>query len=171
MIGDRWGVTHAETAARYVCDDLIPNPTFEAWRGISIKANPTRVWAWLVQVRIAPYSYDWIDNLGRRSPRDLRWLADPEVGDPFSSTGGRPVGRIVSVEHQHHLTAQIMGTIMTYQLTSRAREQTRLVLKIVGNLKRPTADLLCIGDLLMARRQLLNIRNLSERSAFKTEAG
>jgi hypothetical protein len=26
MIGDRWGVTQEETACRYPCDDLVPDP-------------------------------------------------------------------------------------------------------------------------------------------------
>ena len=107
MLGDRWGVGPADVTASYACDSYVTNPTLTAWRGVTVDAPIATVWAWLIQVRLAPYSYDWLDNLGHRSPRELIGLEDPHVGDRFSSTGGRPLGRVVAVEHRAHLTAQI----------------------------------------------------------------
>lgn len=161
MIADRWGVTDAEVARRYPCDDLVPNPTLRAWRAVTIHAAPATVWPWLLQVRLAPYSYDWIDNFGRRSPRELHHLDDPEPGDPFTTAGGRRAGRVLSVEHRVHLTARIMGATLTYALLEEGPD-TRLVLKAVAPGPRITAQALCLGDLIMARRQLLNFKNLAE---------
>ncbi len=129
---------------------------------MTVEASPERVWPWLVQVRLAPYSYDWIDNLGRRSPRELRDLPDPQPGDPFTASAGRPLGRVLAVEHRVHLTARIMGATMTYLLVPVGPERTRLVLKIVADLPRPLAPALSVGDLVMARRQLLNFKQLAE---------
>src|SRR5690348_4313584 len=98
MIGDRWGVTDGETTRSYPCDDFVAAPALRAWRGVHVEAPAAAVWPWLVQVRLAPYSYDWIDNLGRRSPRELVGLPEPKVGESFTATGGRPAGRIVSVD-------------------------------------------------------------------------
>lgn len=166
MLGDRWGVTDAEVARNYVCDELLKEPpTIEAWRGVTIDAPPADVWRWLVQVRLAPYSYDWIDNGGRRSPRELMGLDDPMPGDRFSATAGRPLGRILAVDHQVQLTATIMGALLTYQLEPVGAGSTRLVLKIVGSGNRVLAQLLCLGDLVMARRQLLNFKELAESAA------
>lgn len=162
MLGDRWGVGPADVTASYACDSYVTNPTLTAWRGVTVDAPIATVWAWLIQVRLAPYSYDWLDNLGHRSPRELVGLEDPRVGDRFSSTGGRPLGRVVAVEHRAHLTAQILGTTLTYRLTPATGDRTRLVLKIVGDLPRGVAHLLCVGDLVMARRQLLNLKRLAE---------
>ena len=85
MIGDRWGVTRAETTRPYPCDDLVPDPVLQAWRGVTVRASPEHVWPWVAQIRLAPYSYDWIDNLGRRSPQDLRGLPEPVVGESFTA--------------------------------------------------------------------------------------
>jgi hypothetical protein len=96
MIGDRWGVTESETLRRYPCDDFVSSPVLRAWRGVHIDAPADAVWPWVAQVRLAPYSYDWIDNRGRRSPRELAGLPEPEVGMRFTATGGRAIGRIAS---------------------------------------------------------------------------
>lgn len=162
MWGDRWGVTDDEVVRRYPCDELVPDPTLSAWRAVTVAAAPERVWPWIVQVRLAPYSYDWIDNLGRRSPRELRALPDPVPGDPFTASAGRPLGRVLAVVPGEHLTARIMGATMTYQLRPADAGGTRLVLKIVAAVPRWQAPLLAVGDLVMARRQLLNLKRLAE---------
>ena len=161
-MGDRWGATDAEVARRYPCDNLVTEPVLEAWRAVTINTTPERIWPWLIQVRLAPYSYDWVDNLGRRSPRELANLDDPLPGDPFTASGGRPLGRVVTVEHGVQLTARIMTVTMTYQLVPAADGTTRLIMKIVAAGSRAVARLLCLGDLVMARRQLLNFKKLAE---------
>ena len=168
MIGDRWGVSAAEVDRRYPCDELVTAPALEAWRGVTVDASPERVWPWVRQVRLAPYSYDWLDNLGRRSPRRLRDLPDPVSGDAFTALAGRPVGRVVSVAPGEHLTARIGGVFMSYVLVPvGSLDRTRLLLKIVSRpaaADRVTVPLLCVGDLVMARRQLLNLARLAEGS-------
>lgn len=165
MIGDRWGTTRAETLHRYPCDEIILTPAMQAWRAVTVNAPPERVWPWVAQVRLAPYSYDWIDNLGRRSPRHLRHLPEPVAGEPFTTVGGRPTGRIIAVEPGEHLTGQIMGVVMSYVLVADDRG-TRLLLKVVvAHAHRAITPLLCLGDLVMARRQLLNFARLAERTA------
>ena len=89
MIGARWGVADSETTLHYPCDEFVSSPALEAWRGVTVRAPPEAVWPWLTQVRVAPYSYDWIDNRGRRSPRRLLGLSEPRVGDAFTTAGRR----------------------------------------------------------------------------------
>lgn len=157
MIGQRWGVTDAEVARSYPCDDLVPQPRVELWRGVTAAAPAAAVWLWLRQVQLAPYSYDWIDNLGRRSPRTLREVPDPTPGEHYSRIGNRwRVGRILAVEPGVHLTARIMGAVMSYVLVPQG-EETRLLLKVVMPGKPWYAAPLAVGDLVMARRQLLNL--------------
>lgn len=164
MIGDRWGVTEAETIRRYPCDELVPHPVLEAWRGVTVEARPGAVWPWVGQIRLAPYSYDLIDNLGRRSPRTLRGLPEPVTGEPFTTAlRGRRLGRILAVEPGRQLTGAIMGVVMSYVLVPvEDGARTRLLLKLVARNGRLTAPLLTAGDLVMARRQLLNLKALAE---------
>lgn len=163
MIGDRWGVSERETLRSYPCDDFVAAPTLQAWRGVRIEAPAEAIWPWVAQVRLAPYSYDWIDNRGRRSPRHLVGLPEPQAGDRFTTAGGRELGRIVSVDPGKQLTGTIMGAFMSYVLVPHEHGVTRLLLKVVLRTTRWTALGLCIGDLIMARRQLLNIKQLAER--------
>jgi len=161
MLADRWGVTDDETTRRYPCDAFVDGPALEAWRAVDIAAPPEAVWPWVAQLRVAPYSYDWIDNLGRRSPRRLVGLPEATVGDNFTRVGGRATGRIVSLDAGHQLTGTIMGAHMSYVLGGRGTLGTRLLLKVVMQSTR-FASALSLGDLVMARRQLLNLKHHAE---------
>ncbi|BCY10186.1 polyketide cyclase [Actinoplanes sp. L3-i22] len=170
MIGDRWGVTDSEMLRPYPCDDFVVSPTVQAWRGVSIEAPAAAVWPWVAQVRLAPYSYDWIDNLGRRSPRQLTGLPEPQVGEAFTTAGGRKTGTIVAVDLGEQLTGSIMGAYMSYVLVPQEHDMTRLLLKVVMRTNRWLAPGLSIGDLVMARRQLLNLKQLAERQHHQGDA-
>ncbi|MEH3034346.1 MAG: hypothetical protein PGN07_09990 [Aeromicrobium erythreum] len=164
MLADRWGVTDAETRLAFGCDAVLPGAPMQAWRGVTVDAPVEVVWAWLRQLRLAPYSYDWVDNLGRRSPRERSALPDPAPGDVFMRAMGRDVGRVVAVDPGRELTARIGPTLMSYRVEP-AGERTRLLLKLASRGVRPFTDLLCLGDLPMARRQLLTLRDLAEAEA------
>lgn len=67
-----WGATPEEVAADYRCDVMARRrggPAGRAVRAVGVAASPEKVFAWLGNLRVAPYSYDWVDNAGRRSPR------------------------------------------------------------------------------------------------------
>jgi len=87
----------------------------------------------------------------------------PAPGQYFTVAGRRPSGRILTVEPKAQLTGQIMGATMSYVLTP-SDEATRLLLKVVVARGLWLAPLLSVGDLIMARRQLLNLKRLAEQS-------
>jgi hypothetical protein len=163
VIGDRWGVSDSETLRSYPCDECLASPALQAWRGLRAEAPAEALWPWVAQIRLAPYSYNWIDNLGRRFPRELADLPEPQAGERFTTAGGRELGRIVSVDRGKQLTGTIMGAFMSYVLVPEDRRTTRLLLKVVMQTNRWIAPALCVGDLIMARRQLLNLKQLAER--------
>jgi hypothetical protein len=164
VIADRWGVSDSDVSRRYPCDELATAPSLEAWRGVTISAAPAVVWPWVAQVRLAPYSYDWIDNGGRRSPRELAGLPEPRPGERFTVAAGRPRGRIISVDPGRQLTATIMGAFLSYVLLPDGDGTTRLLLKVVVRAPGWLAPAVSVGDLVMARRQLLNFKRLAEQA-------
>lgn len=68
---ETWGSSVGERAAAYPCDGLVDHPDGVVFRGVDISAPAGLAFRWLCQLRVAPYSYDWVDNFGRRSPRHL----------------------------------------------------------------------------------------------------
>ena len=75
-------------------DEVVPDPTFAATRAITVNAPPERVWPWIAQMgfgRAGWYSYDLLDNFGRRSSeRVIASLQEVRVGDtvPMGPGGG-----------------------------------------------------------------------------------
>jgi hypothetical protein len=132
------------------------------WRGVTVVTPPSAVWPWLRQLRYAPYSYDWLDNGTRRSPRVLLDIPDPQAGEAFSCVARKfNVGRVMSTEPGKHITASVMGALMSYVLLPEG-EGTRLLLKIVLPGRPWYGPGLALGDWPMARRQLLNLKALAE---------
>lgn len=161
MIGDRWGVSDDEVVRRYPCDDFVPAPSLQLWRGVTVRATPETTWPWITQIQCAPYSYDWIDNFGQRSPQQLLDLPAPVPGQHFTSTANRPQGRLLAVDSPVHYTGCVLGAVMSYVLLP-VDDHTRLLLKISTSRWGRLAPVVSVGDLLMARRQLLNLKRLAE---------
>src|SRR6266852_4326811 len=95
-----WGATTAERARRFPCDGLVAEPAEALFRAVDVAAPPAVVFRWLCQLRVAPYSYDWIDNLGRRSPR----LLTPGLEDLAGGQRVMTIFTLVAFEADRHLT-------------------------------------------------------------------
>ena len=79
-IARTWGTGPEERQLSYPCDGFMPHPDDSLYRGVTIDASHQIVFRWLCQMRVAPYSYDWIDNLGRQSRRPDSRTRRPAVG-------------------------------------------------------------------------------------------
>lgn len=168
---ETWGSSAHERAAVYPCDGLIDRPDRVLFRAVDVDAPAGLVFRWLCQLRVAPYSYDWIDNRGRRSPRRLtEGLDELEIGQRFAT-----IFRLDSLEEGRSITldstTRLLGRVaVTYQVTPTAIDRSRLVAKLAfvaprslhGRVMR---HLLPAGDLLMMRKQLLTLKALAERDA------
>ncbi|MEO5852433.1 MAG: hypothetical protein ABIQ15_07960 [Nocardioides sp.] len=167
-----WGATPAEVARRYPADDLYDGPVLAMTRAVPAAAPAGVSWRWLCQIAVAPYSYDWLDNLGRRSPTTLTPAAERlRVGQAVN------VLRLTEVTEGHHWTGQTTGgprrafgdVAMTYAAEPAGPDASRMVCRVVcrvpSSLARARAVALAWGDLVMMRKQLLTLADLAAQDA------
>ena len=99
-VAHTWGTDADERALAFPGDRSEDAAWTSLFRGVSIAAPAPLAFRWLCQLRAAPYSYDWLDNRGRASPRTLtpgleRLAIDQKVMEIF---------RLESFEEPVHLT-------------------------------------------------------------------
>ena len=143
-----------------------------AARAVETRAAPASLFLWLCQLRRAPYSYDWLDNLGRRSPRTPSpSLTALEVGQQvmtiFSLSGFAP-NRSLTIAMRPGLPTRLFGAItVRYAIvplpSGRALLRGDLWMPPIGSRwGRARRYLLAWGDLLMMRKQLRTLAALAE---------
>lgn len=168
MILEHWGATGDEISGPMPGDDLVPDATLVATRSITVDASPDDVFPWLRQIgfgRAGWYSYDWLDNLGRRSATRIHpeWQ-DVNAGDAIP--GGPIDFTAVTVDPPHALVLALVNARIAFTLAYRLdpdRRGTRLVTRVRSRIDVPggaviARRLLGPGDGIMLRRQLLNLR-------------
>lgn len=155
----------------FPCDRFLADADDAYYRAIDVNAPAPALFRWLCQLRVAPYSYDWIDNLGRRSPRKLTpGLEELAVGQHFMT-----IFELVAFERDRHLTLPLrrhsrrLGEVaVTYLVVPGGEYRCRLVVKLLLGyrgarwlwwLLRPVAPW---GELFMMRKQLLTLKRLAE---------
>lgn len=171
-----WGATNVESGQAMPGDDLVPNPTMVATRGITIEAPVEEVWPWLVQMggytRAGWYSYDRFDNAGVPSAdRIIPELQDLEIGDVMLTTpkAGFVVrsidpGRSIVLEIEHG-GSQITSVPL---LSSLPGGRSRLVFRVRARFRPkhwPFAFALDVGDFIFMRKQLLEIKKRAEAAS------
>ncbi|HTA13972.1 MAG TPA: hypothetical protein VK781_03855 [Solirubrobacteraceae bacterium] len=129
------------------------------------------VFRWLCQLKLAPYSYDLLDNLGRRSPRELVSGTERlEVGQRFMT-----IFSLADFRQDEHLTLRSRRVAVTYMTLSDV-EQTRLVARVLfdppgGRIGTALmGSTLALGDLAMMRKQLLTLKALAERDTARARS-
>lgn len=164
--GANWGAIQEECASALACDELLGDARARLHRAISIEASRATVFRWLCQLKLAPYSYDLLDNFGRRSPRELiEGCERLEVGQRFMT-----IFTLTSFVPEEHLTLRSRGTAVTYAVRSRDGS-TRLLARVLFDppggrlLAAAAARTLALGDFVMMRKQLLTLKALAERGA------
>jgi hypothetical protein len=168
-----WGATSGEASRSLPGDELVPRPTFNATRAITIAASPDEIWPWLVQVgvtRAGWYSYDILDNLGRPSARRIiPELQDLAPGDvvPMSPNGKQGM-KVYSIDAPRNMIWGTPGdTTWAWQLDGNPDGSTRLMTRVRSRYRWLSTSiafsaLLEFGDIWMMRKMLLNLRERAE---------
>ncbi len=165
-----WGDTVAERAMPLPCDELVPGDGLLLHRAIDVAAPAAVTFRWLCQLRVAPYSYDLLDNGGRRSPRTLTpGLERLEVGQRMCR-----IFTLASVDPGSQLTLRLtspparraLGDVaITYLVTPTGADRSRILARVrSGGLDPVRRHALAWGDLLMMRKQLRTFATLAART-------
>ncbi|CAM3240259.1 hypothetical protein BST27_24590 [Mycobacterium intermedium] len=158
--GLTWGATPSERAAQLPCDRLLAHAGVQADRAISVKAPPAVLFSWLCQLRVAPYSYDLLDNFGRRSPRQRDpELVNLEVGQRFMT-----LFKLQSLVPDEQITLLSQSVVVTYMIRAE-NSGSRLHVRVLFGGSQLLGRALALGDLVMMRKQLLTLKALAEREA------
>lgn len=175
VVATEWNVTAHERTASYRADELLADAPGRWLRAVDVRAPAPAVFRRLCQLRAAPYSYDWLDNAGRRSPRALLpWCEDLAVGQAVMT-----IFTLESFVPDRELTL-LMGAgrprtvfgdlAVTYRVDPAAHRpaETRLVAALrvqdpPGPFPAARRAALAWGDLLMMRKQLRTLAALAER--------
>jgi len=169
-----WGSTADERAESYPCEEFVTEADLAVFRAIDIAAPVPVVYRWLCQLRVAPYSYDLLDNLGRRSPKELTPGAENlEAGQRVMT-----IFHLASFEHDSHLTIvcdgigkKLLGDVSSTYRVVPTEAGSRLVLKLVCDppggkvLAAPYRWVMPWFDLFMMRKQFLKLKKLAEKTA------
>jgi hypothetical protein len=178
MIFQFWGATPDEINSHIIGDDLCPTATLTATRCITISAPPQNVFPWIRQMgfgRAGWYSYDWLDNLGRKSATRVHneWQS-VKSGDRIPAGPSSFIAAIV--EEPRHFVLEIKSfgkknPRLHFTLAYELRDDpagTRLVTRMRSHIRLPFGRLfeklvLGPGDGIMLRRQLLTIAKNAAR--------
>ncbi len=171
-----WGVSGAEKSASFPCDSLgfVHDDVYH--RAIDVAAPAPLVFRWLCQLRVAPYSYDLVDNFGRRSPPRLT----PGLEQLALGQRAMTIFRILDFVPGSNMTLGLASRFATavmgdfagsYRVLATSPQTSRLVVRILvrypggfyGNALRRAMPFL---DLIMFRKQLATLKRYAERDAL-----
>jgi hypothetical protein len=164
-----WGSTLSDRAAVWPCDTLLPDANLVLYRGIDVAAPAEITFLWICQLRLAPYSYDWLDNRGLRSPRKRtpgldRLAVRQRFMRAFAIVGFTPGAEVTA-----RARARLFGAMfVTYRVIPMPGDVSRIAVKLVGRHRRGPIGLLWrltlpAGDLVMMRKQLRTLAACAER--------
>ena len=172
----RWGATDTELKRSMPGDEIVDKPSFNATRAVTIHASSQNIYPWIVQMGVSRagwYSYDLLDNLGRRSADNiLPEYQNLQAGDliPISPNGKQGMWVRSFKKNKWMLWWDKKGdATWAWEIRPAGQNSFRLITRlrvkyrwfssaIVFNL------LIEFFDILMMRKSMLGIKRRAEKS-------
>jgi hypothetical protein len=190
----RWGTPDAVLAQTLPGDDLLARPVVDITRAVTIQADASSVWEWLVQIgqgRGGLFSYDWLENLAgldiHTIDRIVPELQHLSVGDPIPLAPGENNGLLVAaIEPGRALVLRLcdpkeggcvdpsrpgyFDVSWAFILSAAGKQATRLISRFrISGRPRLSVQLLYsflieIPHFVMERKMLLGIKRRAEKA-------
>lgn len=175
-----WGATDDEINRSMPGDEIVQNPTFNATRAVTIKAQPEEIWPWIIQIgykRAGFYCYDWFDNDGIASAeRIIPEYQDLKVGDLIPLSAVMYVEVIELNPNQSMLwvfpegSGPWTGSTWAWELCQKDAQDTRLLTRLrVHTDSIISRIMLDFFEIVMMRKCMLGIKERAERMATSSE--
>jgi hypothetical protein len=181
-----WGATPAEVERTLPYDELVPNPTWDSTRAVTVEATPEQIWPWLVQVgwgRAGYYGYDWVDN----GLKPSAWEILPEhqhleIGTKFPMSPWTAMWcrdfeepRWILLRMGSEDSSNDIGTFL-YYLNPIDNKRTRLIIRMRDKYRWLNPPILAmqlavdVGDIFFQWKHLLGVKARAERMATRERA-
>lgn len=177
-----WGIHPEEVSQKFTCDSILKGQKDSYFRAVTIKAPAELVFRWICQMKIAPYSYDLLDNHNLQSPQELiEGTENLTIGDKMMT-----IFSVVDFAKNKEITLKMdtppkpydkldVPTVITYKINHLNPTTCRLIVKYVAawhsSLGAQMERVAVIfADFIMMRRQLLNFKKLAERDFRKVRS-
>jgi hypothetical protein len=170
----RWGATDAEVKRSLPGDEIVDKPSFNATRAVTIHAPAQNIYPWIVQMGVSRagwYSYDLLDNLGRRSAESLLpEHQNIQIGDliPISPDGKQGMWVKYFRKNKWMLWWDKKGdTTWIWEIHPEGENQFRLITRVRVKYRLFSRAVLFnllteFFDILMMRKSMLGIKRRAE---------
>jgi len=187
-----WGAAAAEAANPLPGDELVPNPSYQSTRALTVAAPAEEVWAWLVQLgqdRGGYYSYSWLENLVFADIHNTNHILPEwqkvQPGDFISMTSRDwPLGLVkrqtpsigVRVERLEPARLLLLGGWGSFILQPLGAKETRLIVR-GRSAPMPVPAIILMSlffdplHFVMERRMMKGIRTRAEGGVESTSLG
>ena len=144
-------------------DEVFKEPVWTVDQSVSLRATPAEVWPWLAQMgdgRAGWYSYDWIDNWGKKSFETIdRQLQDLSVGQKIS------IFKLTDFKEPEYLTLTFSENANMTWFLKNLEEGCELITRL--RVRGPKWLLSCTlgpGHFIMQRKQFIEIKKRVEKN-------
>ncbi len=191
----RSGATVEEQRRSLPGDDLVPHPSWEATRAVTIDAPPSEVWPWVAQMgygRGGWYGWNPLEREDTGASQLLAGLAQPRVGDVWLDGPGcdetRGAWKVAAIEPPRTLALRtvrdpvtgreldraesprlVIDSAWVFHLAETAAGRTRLLartrIQVEPGWALPALKWMGTGDTVMQRRLLDGIKSRAEQPA------